>query len=156
MPQLAQTREFEPEHPPVAQRGLTQVPERHHGRVEQLRVRVEGVGQFRQELGHVIAGVECREVAAQRREAFDGRGLREEVQRLRRLVQQHDIRTAEQVKSTLERRLQPPPPLRQGRHLAEVPGEQGQDQARLEHLDGPQDQGLGADGGHAEALPESG
>ena len=101
----------------VAQRGVTQMPERHDRGVEQLRVGVVEVGQVCQQLGDVVAGIQGRQVAAQRREAFGRCRLGQEVERLGRLVQEHDIGNAQQVKPTLERRLQTPPPLGQRRDL---------------------------------------
>ena len=122
-PQLAQACQLEPEHPPRPQLGLAQMPQGDPRRVEQPGVRVVQVGQLVQQLGDVIAGIQGRQIAAQRCKALDGRRLGQEVQRLGRLGDQHDIRNPQQVKATLERRLRPPRPLGQRADLAQLAGE---------------------------------
>ncbi len=123
-PQLAQARQLEPEHPPRPQVGLAQMPQRDPRRVEQLGVRVVQVGQLVQQLGDVIAGIQGRQIAAERCEAFHRRGLGQKVQRLGRLGYQHDIGNPQQVKATLHRRLRPPRPLGQRADLPQLAGEQ--------------------------------
>ena len=69
------------------------------------------VGQFRQQLGDVVAGIQGRQIAAKGIKALAEHRLGHEVERIGRLVQHHDIGNTEQVKATLEWRLQPPRPL---------------------------------------------
>ena len=147
-PQLAQASQLEPQDPPRPQVSVAQMPQGDPRRVEQPGVRVVEVGQIGQQLGDVVAGIQGRQIAAKRCEALDRHGLGQQVERLGRLGKQHDIGNAQQVKSTLERRLEPPCPLGQHRDLPQLAGEQGRDQAGLEDLDRPQHQGQSSDCGH--------
>ncbi len=140
-PQLAQAGQLEPEHPPRPQVRLAQMPQGDPRRVEQPGVRVVQVGQLVQQLGDVIAGIQGRQIAAERCEALHRRGLDHEVHRLGRLGNQHDIGNPHQVKATLEPRLRPPRPLGQRADLPQLAGEERHHQAGLEDLDRPQDQG---------------
>ena len=140
-PQLAQAGQLEPEHPPGPQVRLAQMPQGDPRRVEQPGVRVVQVGQLVQQLGDVIAGIQGRQIAAERCEAFHRRGLDHEVHRLGRLRDQHDIGNPHQVKGTLEPRPGPPGPLDQRTDLPQLAGEERHHQAGLEDLDRPQHQG---------------
>ena len=99
------------------------------------------IRQIGQQFGDVVAGIQGRKIAAKRCEAFDRHGLGQQVERLGRLGKQHDIGNAQQVKSTLQRRLEPTCTLGQYGDLSQLPGEQRRHQARLENLDCAQDQG---------------
>ena len=139
-PEFAQASQLEPQDPPRPQFRVAQMPQGDPCRVEQPGVRIVIVRQIGQQFGDVVAGIQGRQIAAETCEALQRRGLGQEVQRLRRLGQQHDIGNAKQVKPTLEGRLQPPAPLGQPRHLPQLPGEERHNQAGLEHLDRPDHQ----------------
>ncbi len=84
---------------------VAQMPQGDPRRVEQLGVRVVKVGQIGQQFGDVVAGIQGRKIAAKRCEAFDRRGLGQQVERVGRLGKEHDIGNAQKVKATLQRRL---------------------------------------------------
>ncbi len=78
----------------------------------------------RQQFGDVVAGIQGRKIAAKRWKPFDGRGLSQQFERLARFREDHNIGNAQQVKATLERRLEPPRPLGEHRNLAQIAREQ--------------------------------
>ena len=133
----------------VRSSGSPRCRKRDPRRVEQLRVRVVQVGQLVQQLGDVIAGIQGRQIAAKRCKALDRRRLGQEVQRLGRLGDQHDIGNPQQVKPTLQRRLRPPRPLASAADLPQLAGEERHHQAGLEDLDRPEDDGQGPTRRHA-------
>ncbi len=95
-------------------------------------------------LGNVKAGVQGREIAAKTWKAFDGSRLGQEVERLGRFRKEHDIGNTQEVKSTLERRLEPARAFGQNRDLAKIAREKSRDEACLEDVDRPQDQSGGS------------
>ena len=152
-PQLAEAGQLEPEHPPVAQTGLAQVPERDDRRVEQLRVWVVEVGQF------------CQ-TARRRSSRHTGPPGRGEGTGNARRARPRSAGPGPPTPCAAPRYRKRPAgqghpgtatsaaaPLRQPRHLAQLPREQRDDQAGLEDLDRPQDQRRRSDGGHGAGLP---
>ena len=121
-PEFAQAGQLEPQDPPCPQFRVAQMPQGDPRCVEQPGMRIVIVGQIGQQFGDIVAGIQGRQIAAETCEALHRRSLGKEVQRLGRLGKQHDIRNAQQVKPTLEWRLEPSPPLGQRSDLPHAPG----------------------------------
>ena len=70
---------------------------------EQFGVRVARVGKFREQLGHVIAGVQTSQIALGRPEPALELAFGQQVQGVGRFAEEHYANQREQVKSALER-----------------------------------------------------
>ena len=88
-----------------AQRRVAEMPERDLSGLEQARMRIVVIGEIVEKLGKIQAGVERRKVAAKGLKTLDEHALGQEVERIARFVQQHDIANAQEVKAGSERRL---------------------------------------------------
>ncbi len=154
--QLAQTGQLEPHDPPSPQVSVAQMPQSDPRRVEQPWVRVVDVGQIDQQFGDVIAGIQGRKIAAKRCESLDRHCLGQQVERFGRLGKKHNIGNAQQVKSTLDRRLEASCTLGQHRDLPQLTREQGRHQAGLENLNRTQHQRESSLRGHFLSHPSRG
>ena len=96
--------------------------------------------QPEQQFGDVIARVEADQVPLLRMKSGDKFGFGEEIEARCVLAEEHYLTRREQVKSGFKRSLEPPPPLGQGRNLAEFPREQHDDAAGLTEVGHAQNQ----------------
>ena len=122
--------------------------ERFICQIEKFRMRIVLVGQIAQQLGNIVAGIQPGQVPPGGAKPPQKFGLRHQVERFGRFVEEDYSTKGQYVKSRLERVLESSGPLGQGPDLAEFPRKEPNHEARFAEIDRAEDQGAGFFGRH--------